>query len=99
MDYSLRGLRPKYLQRKAQEQLMAYSNVTWNDFSTHTFQEDVMLQVSSDFLSDGEQIRTQLSALGQEIRNSQSELQEHRVNAGEENFRPWAPTQKWKQTN
>ena len=34
IDYSLEGLRPKYLQLKAQEHLMENPNATWNDFST-----------------------------------------------------------------
>ena len=46
MDYSLRGLRTRYLQRKAQEYLMDHPNATWNDFSTHIIQKDVSLQVS-----------------------------------------------------
>ena len=49
MDYSLRGLRPRYLQRKAQEYLMEHPNATWNDFSTHIIQKDVSFQVSSNF--------------------------------------------------
>ena len=32
MNYSLRGLRPRYLKRKAQEYLMERPNATWNDF-------------------------------------------------------------------
>ena len=32
VDYSLRGLRLRYLQRKAQENLMEHPNATWNDF-------------------------------------------------------------------
>ena len=46
MDYSLRGLRPRYLQRKAQEYLMEHPNATWNDFSTQIIQKDVSFQVS-----------------------------------------------------
>ena len=42
MDYSLRGLRPRYLQLKAQEYLMEHPNATWNDFSTHIIQKDVL---------------------------------------------------------
>ena len=51
MDYSLRGLRPRYLQSKAQEYLMEHPNATGNDFSTHIFQKDVSFQVSSNFLN------------------------------------------------
>ena len=38
IDYSLKGLRPRYLQRKAQECLMENPNATWNGFSTRIIQ-------------------------------------------------------------
>ena len=37
-DYTLRGLRPRYLQRKAQKYLMEHPNATWNAFSTRIIQ-------------------------------------------------------------
>ena len=40
-DYSLEWLRPRYLQRKAQEYLMENPNATWNDFYTRIIQRDV----------------------------------------------------------
>ena len=39
IEYNLRGLKPKYLQLKTQEQLMEYPNATWNKFSSHNSQE------------------------------------------------------------
>ena len=33
-DYTLKGLRPSYLERKAEEDLMEHSNASWNEFST-----------------------------------------------------------------
>ena len=36
-DCSLKGLRPRYRQRKAQEYLMEKPNATWNDFSLGYF--------------------------------------------------------------
>ena len=94
MDCNLRGLKPNHLQLKAQEEVMEYPNATWNDFSNHNIQEDLMLQVSLNFLNDLEQIKTELATLGEEMRNLRVELREHRVNCMEGNFRPWAPTQK-----
>ena len=46
MDYSLRGLRPRYLQRKAQEYLMERPKATWNN---QIIQKDLILEVSSTF--------------------------------------------------
>ena len=97
MDYNLRGLKSNYLQLKSQEKLMEYPNVTWNDFSNHNTQQDLMLQVSSNFLHDVEQIKIELATLGQEMRNLRVELQEYRLIAMEEKSRPWAPTKKEKQ--
>ena len=97
IDYSLKGLRPRYLKRKAQEYLMEIPNATWNDFSTRIIQRDVSFQVSSNFLNDEEQTKAQLATLGQEMKNLQSELQENRVNAVEGNSRTVDPNQKGRQ--
>ena len=97
MDYSPRGLKPNDLQLKARKQLMECPNVTWNVFSTHSIQEDVLLQVCSNFLHDMEQIKNELATMRQEMRNLRTELQEHRVNCMDGNFRPWAPNQKGNQ--
>ena len=96
IDYTLRGLRPRYLQRKAQEYLMEHPNATWNDFSTRIIQRDVSYQVSSNFLNDEEQTKVQLASLGQEMKNLRSELQEHRVSALENPRQP-DPNQKGRQ--
>ena len=97
IDYSLKGLRPRYLQRKAQEYLMENPNATWNEFSTRIIQRDVSFQVSSNFLNDEEQTKAQLATLGQEMKNLRSELQEHRVNAVEGSSRTADPNQKGRQ--
>ena len=69
IDYSLKRLRPRYLQRKAQEYLMENLNATWNDFSTRIIQRDVSFQVSPNFLNDEEQTKAQMATLGQEMKN------------------------------
>ena len=97
IDYSLKGLRHRYLQRKAQEYLMENPKATWNDFSTRIIQRDVSFQVSSNFLNDEEQTIAQRATLGQELKNLRSEFQEHRVNAVEGTTRPVDPNQKGRQ--
>ena len=52
-----------------------------------------MLQLCWKFLHDVEQIEIELATMRQEMRCLRTELQEHRVNCMEGNFRPWAPTQ------
>ena len=49
IDYSLKGLRPRYLQRKAQEYLTENPNATRIEFSNRIFERDVSFQVSSNF--------------------------------------------------
>ena len=96
-DYTLKGLRPRYLQRKAQKYLMEHPNATWNDFSTHLINKDVSYQVSTSFLNDEEQNKAQMASLGQELKNLRTELKEHRINALEANKRPVDPNQKGRQ--
>ena len=93
IDYTLRGLRPKYLQRKTQENLMENPNATWTDFSTGIIQRDVSYQVFSNFLNDEEQTKMQMASLRQEMKNLRSELQQHQVNA-QEDPRQLDPNQK-----
>ena len=97
IDYSLKGLRPRYIQRKAQEYVMENPNATWNDFSTRIIQRDVSFQVSSNFLNDKDQTKEQMATLGQEMKNLRSEFQEHRVNAVEGYSRIVDPNQKRRQ--
>ena len=97
IDYSVKGLRPRYLQRKAQEYLMENPNAVWIDFSTRVTQRDVSFQVSSNFLNDEEQTKTQMAILGQEVENLTNDLQEHRVNAVEGYPRTVDPKQKARQ--
>ena len=81
IDYTLKGLRPRYLQRKAQEYLMEHPNATWNDFSTQLIRKDVSQQVSTSFLNDEEQNTAQMASLGQELKNLRTEMKEHSINA------------------
>ena len=96
-EYTLKGLRPRYLQRKAQEYLMEHPNATCNDLSTHLINKDVLYQVSNSFLNDEEQKNAQMASLGQELKNLRTELKEHRINALEGNQRPVDPNQKGRQ--
>ena len=97
MDYSLRGLRPRYLPRKAQEYLMERPNATWNDFCAHIIQKDLILEVSSTFLSHEAQTKAELATLGQEIKNLRSELEEYHVNSVAVTSRTFHPNQQGRQ--
>ena len=94
IEHTLKGLRPRYFQRKAQEYLMEHPNATWNEFSTHLIKKDVSYQVSTSFLNDEEQNKAQMASLGQESENLRTELKEHRINALEGNQRLLTPTRR-----
>ena len=81
IDYSLRGLRPRYLQRKAQEYLMERPKATWNNFCAQIIRKDQILEVSSTFLSHEAQTKAEMATLGQEIKNLRAALKEYHVNA------------------
>ena len=70
---------------------MENPNATWNNFSTRITQRDVSFQVSSNFLNDEEQTKTQMASLAQEMKNLRSELQEHQLNAVEGSSRTVDP--------
>ena len=76
---------------------MENPNATWNDFSTHLINKDVSFQVSTSFLNNEEQNKVQMASLGQDWKNLQTELKEHRKNALEGNQRPVDPNQKGRQ--
>ena len=76
---------------------MGYPNATWNKFSSHNIQEDVMIQVFSIFLLDVKQVKTELAILRQEMRNLGVELQELRVMAMEGISRARAPIKRGNQ--
>ena len=68
IDYSLKRLQPRYLQRKAQDYLMERPNATWNDFCAQIIPNDLIVEVSSTFLSHEAQTKAGLATLGQEIK-------------------------------
>ena len=94
IDYTLKGLPPRYLQRKAQKYLMEHPNGTWTYFSTHLIHKDVSYQVSTSLLNDEEQNKVQMASLGQELKNLRPEVKEHRVNPLEGNQKSIDPNQK-----
>ena len=76
---------------------MEQPNATWKGFSTHLINKDVSYQVSTSFLNDEEQNKTQMASLGQELKNLQTELKEHKINVLEGNQTSVDPNQKGSQ--
>ena len=72
IDYSVKRLRSRNLQRKAQEYVMEQPNATWNNFCAQIIRKDLILEVFSTFLSQEAQTKAELATLGLEIRNLRS---------------------------
>ena len=101
MDYSLRGLRPRCLQRKAQKYLMERPNTTWSDFcnSLQIIQKFSKVEVSSTSLSYEAQTKAKLATFGQEIKNLRLEFKECHVKAVAVTSRTFYPDQQGRQKN
>ena len=69
IDYSLKGVRLRYLSREAQENRMEKLNATCSDLSARIIHSDVSFQESSTFLNDEEHTKAQMSTLGQKMKN------------------------------
>ena len=54
---------------------------TWNAFCAHIIQKELILEVSSTFLSHEAQTKAELATLGQDIKNLRSQLKEDHINA------------------
>ena len=93
INYTMKGLRPRYLQRKAQEYLMERQNATWNNFCAQIIQKVLILEVSLTFLSHEAQTKADLATDGQEIRNLRSDLNDYHVNAVAVTSRTFHPDQ------
>ena len=77
---------------------MEHPNAIWNELSTHLIDKDVSYQISTRFLNDGEQKKTQMVCVEQEFKNLRTELKEHRINADlEGNQKPIDLNQKERQ--
>ena len=97
IDYTMKGLRPRCLQRKAQEYLVENPNTTWNEFSTPNNSKRRILPILFQLLEWWGANQSPNGFIGTKMKNVRSELQEHRVNAVEENSWPVDPNQKGKQ--
>ena len=49
---------------------MEHPNATQNGFSTHLFNKNLFYQVSTSFLNDKGQNKSQMASLGQELKKS-----------------------------
>ena len=74
-------------------------NATWNDFCAQINQKQLILEISSIFLSHETQTKAELATFGQEIKNLRSELKEYHVIAVALTSRTFHPSQQGRQKN
>ena len=76
---------------------MEHPNATWKDFCTQIVQKDLLLELSSNFLSYEDQTKAKLSKLRPEVKNFRSELKENHVIAIAVTSRIFHPDQQGRQ--
>ena len=76
---------------------MERPSATWNNFCAQIIQKDLILDVSSTFLSHEAQTKAELVTFGQEIKSLPSELKEYHVNAVAVTSRTFHPNQQGRQ--
>ena len=82
IDFTIRGLTPSGLKRKAHEYLIEHPNTTWDNFKDHVANKDLIYSVSSEFVpnSTNEQ-NSKLDSLEKQVRELSTLLKEQQVNA------------------
>ena len=81
-DFTIRGLTPAGLKRKAHEYLTEHPNTTWDNFKDHVANKDLIFSVSSEFVpnSTNEQ-NSKLDSLEKQVRELSTLMKEQQVNA------------------
>ena len=82
IDFTIRGLTPSGLKRKAHEYLIEHPNTTWDNFKDHVANKDLIYSVSSEFVpnSTNEQ-NSKLDSLEKQVRELSTLLKEQQVSA------------------
>ena len=60
IDFTIRGLTPSGLKRKAHEYLIEHPNTTWDNFKDHVANKDLIYSVSSEFVPNSTNEQTRL---------------------------------------
>lgn len=80
MDYTIKGLRPMNLQRKAHEYLIEHPQATWDEFSAHLISKDLIYTVSAN-IGTPSQDKEKVNALEQQMKELTSLVKEQTVNS------------------
>ena len=90
IEFTVRGLKPTGLKRKAHEYLIEHPNATWDAFQTHNTSKDVIYTISSELVPNTTSDQnTKLHSLEQQIKELTALFKEQQVNQVTlSNFRP-----------
>ena len=81
IEFTVRGLKPNGLKKKAQEYLIEHPNNTWDAFQTHITSEDVFYTISSELVPNANSDQnTKLHSLEQQIKELTALFKEQQVN-------------------
>ena len=99
IEFTVRGLRPTGLKRKAHEYLIEHPNATWDAFQTHITSKDVIYTISSELVPNATSDQnTKLHSLEQQIKELTALFKEQQVNqVTQPNSRPANPDNKSRQ--
>ena len=82
IDFTIRGLTPSGLKRKAHEYLIEHPNTTWDNFKDHVANKDLIYSVSSEFVPNSTNDQnSKLDSLEKQVRELSTFLREQQVNA------------------
>ena len=93
IEFTVRGLKPTGLKRKAHEYLIEHPNATWDAFQTHITSKDVIYTISSELVPNATSDQnTKLHSLEQQIKELTALFKEQQVNqVTQSNPRPANP--------
>ena len=81
IEFTVRGLKPLALKRKAHEYLIEHPDTTWNNFKTHLTNKDVIYSVSSELAPNSTNDQSsRFNLMGQQIKEIMSLLKEQQFN-------------------
>ena len=99
IEFTVRGLKPTGLKRKAHEYLKEHPNATWDAFQTHITSQFVIYTISSELVPNAiSDQNTKLHSLEQQIKELTALFKEQQVNqVTQSNPRPANPDNKSRQ--
>ena len=89
-EFTVGGIKPNGLKKKAHENLIKHPNAAWDAFQTHITSKDVIYTISSELVPNAtSDHNTTLHSLEQQIKELTAIIKEQQINqVNQSNFRP-----------